>query len=105
MYIFEVQLFRQRRYKLLRSGERLCGIVGAIGDEMAGILFQSQRLEYAVSSGIVDTGDALDQRRAVGKLKNLAEVLKSSPLAGSIGIGHTRWATHGGLQRPTPIPS
>ena len=54
----------------------MCGIVGAIGDEdAAGILFQSlQRLEYRGydSSGIVvDTGDALDRRRAVGKLKIL----------------------------------
>ena len=87
----------------------MCGIVGAIGDEdAAGILFQSlQRLEYRGydSSGIVvDTGDALDRRRAVGKLKNLAEVLKSSPLAGSIGIGHTRWATHGGVTEANAHP-
>ena len=87
----------------------MCGIVGAIGDEdAAGILFQSlQRLEYRGydSSGIVvDTGDALDRRRAVGKLKNLADVLKSSPLAGNIGIGHTRWATHGGVTEANAHP-
>ena len=87
----------------------MCGIVGTIGDEdAAGILFQSlQRLEYRGydSSGIVlDTGDTLDRRRAVGKLKNLAEVLKSSPLAGSIGIGHTRWATHGGVTEANAHP-
>ena len=87
----------------------MCGIVGAIGDEdAAGILFQSlQRLEYRGydSSGIVvDTGDTLDRRRAVGKLKNLADVLKSSPLAGNIGIGHTRWATHGGVTEANAHP-
>ena len=87
----------------------MCGIVGAIVDEdAAGILFQSlQRLEYRGydSSGIVvDTGDALDRRRAVGKLKNLADVLKSSPLAGNIGIGHTRWATHGGVTEANAHP-
>ena len=87
----------------------MCGIVGAIGDENAAdVLFQSlQRLEYRGydSSGIVvDTSTGLDRRRAVGKLKNLGAVLSSDPLEGSIGIGHTRWATHGGVTEANAHP-
>ncbi|MGC6484383.1 MAG: glutamine--fructose-6-phosphate transaminase (isomerizing), partial [Candidatus Puniceispirillales bacterium] len=87
----------------------MCGIVGAIGDENAAeILFQSlQRLEYRGydSSGIVvDNGAGLERRRAVGKLKNLAAVLDQSPVEGQIGIGHTRWATHGGVTEQNAHP-
>lgn len=87
----------------------MCGIVGAIGDENAAeILFQSlQRLEYRGydSSGIVvDTGAGLDRRRAVGKLKNLQNVMAENPLNGAIGIGHTRWATHGGVTEANAHP-
>ena len=81
----------------------MCGIVGIIGDApVAGHLVDAlKRLEYRGydSAGIatLDHG-ALARRRAEGKLAALASRLDREPLAGNIGIGHTRWATHG---RPT----
>jgi glucosamine--fructose-6-phosphate aminotransferase (isomerizing) len=80
----------------------MCGIVGAIGKkEAASILHQSlQRLEYRGydSSGICTLHDgAIERRRAVGKLAELSRVLADKPMQGSVGIGHTRWATHGGV--------
>ncbi|MDF2233417.1 glutamine--fructose-6-phosphate transaminase (isomerizing) [Albimonas sp. CAU 1670] len=79
----------------------MCGIVGILGQgrEAAPILLDAlKRLEYRGydSAGIatVDHG-RLDRRRATGKLSELAKVLESAPIAGSVGIGHTRWATHG----------
>jgi glucosamine--fructose-6-phosphate aminotransferase (isomerizing) len=82
----------------------MCGIVGYIGNREAVpvIVDGLRRLEYRGydSAGVaVFSGDQrLDVRRASGKLRNLEEVLRNKPLAGSYGIGHTRWATHG---RPT----
>lgn len=78
----------------------MCGIVGMLGDRPAAplILEALGRLEYRGydSAGIatLDRG-VIDRRRAEGKLGNLASVLTRLPLAGTIGIGHTRWATHG----------
>src|SRR5688572_12385169 len=78
----------------------MCGIVGIVGkSDVAQRLFDGlKRLEYRGydSAGIctfVDGG--LDRRRAEGKLENLAAELAQSPLGGTIGIAHTRWATHG----------
>ncbi|MGL5165225.1 MAG: glutamine--fructose-6-phosphate transaminase (isomerizing) [Afipia sp.] len=78
----------------------MCGIVGILGrGPVAEQLVDSlKRLEYRGydSAGVATLeGVLLDRRRAKGKLKNLEAVLKTSPLAGHIGIGHTRWATHG----------
>ncbi|AUQ69898.1 glutamine--fructose-6-phosphate transaminase (isomerizing) [Phaeobacter inhibens] len=78
----------------------MCGIVGVLGNhEAAPILVEAlKRLEYRGydSAGIATVnGDALDRRRAVGKLVNLSDLLVHQPLAGKSGIGHTRWATHG----------
>ena len=78
----------------------MCGIVGIVGkSEVAQRLFDGlKRLEYRGydSAGIctIDHGQ-LVRRRAEGKLDNLARELAQEPLGGTIGIAHTRWATHG----------
>ncbi len=79
----------------------MCGIVGYVGPRQApSVIMQGlKRLEYRGydSAGIavlVENG-AIAIRRDVGKLKNLEAMLADSPLRGEIGIGHTRWATHG----------
>ena len=78
----------------------MCGIIGVIGtgDITQSIFDGLKRLEYRGydSAGIATIdGGHLDRRRAEGKLDALRETLAASPLGGSIGIGHTRWATHG----------
>ncbi len=78
----------------------MCGIVGVLGThEVAPILVEAlKRLEYRGydSAGIATVNKGrLDRRRAVGKLVNLSDLLVHDPLAGTSGIGHTRWATHG----------
>lgn len=78
----------------------MCGIVGILGrHEVAPTLVESlKRLEYRGydSAGIATVENGrLDRRRAVGKLVNLSDLLVHDPLPGKIGIGHTRWATHG----------
>ena len=78
----------------------MCGIVGVIGSKPAAplLLEALRRLEYRGydSAGIATLVDgAIERRRAPGKLVNLAEALQLDPLAGTTGIGHTRWATHG----------
>lgn len=78
----------------------MCGIVGVIGTERAApmILEALRRLEYRGydSAGIATLVDGeISLRRAEGKLTNLIDVLADAPLDGLIGIGHTRWATHG----------
>ena len=82
----------------------MCGIVGYIGKKrvVPVILDGLKRLEYRGydSAGIAvgGNGDGLQMRRAEGKLRNLEEAIRLSPIDGTYGIGHTRWATHG---RPT----
>ena len=78
----------------------MCGIIGILGqDEVSDRLMQGlRRLEYRGydSAGICTlVGGDLERRRAEGKLDNLARELKAEPLAGTVGIAHTRWATHG----------
>lgn len=78
----------------------MCGIIGIIGKDSVSerILEGLKRLEYRGydSAGIATlvNGD-IERRRAEGKLINLTNRLTESPLAGDVGIGHTRWATHG----------
>lgn len=78
----------------------MCGIVGYIGKQNATpiILEGLKKLEYRGydSAGLAVIQDGKAQvRRDVGKLKRLEELVHTEPLAGNIGIGHTRWATHG----------
>ncbi len=78
----------------------MCGIVGIVGKQaVAPLLVDAlKRLEYRGydSAGVATVADdMLDRRRAQGKLVNLENRLKEFPLAGKVGIGHTRWATHG----------
>ncbi len=81
----------------------MCGIVGIIGHEPVApqLVDALKRLEYRGydSAGVATLEQGqLTRRRAQGKLRNLEQRLASEPLLGTIGIGHTRWATHG---RPT----
>jgi glutamine---fructose-6-phosphate transaminase (isomerizing) len=78
----------------------MCGIIGIIGkDNVAPLLLEGlKRLEYRGydSAGIATlVNGQIERRRAQGKLDRLAERLKVQALAGTTGIGHTRWATHG----------
>ncbi len=87
----------------------MCGIVGVIGIEPAAplLLEALRRLEYRGydSAGIATlVGAGIARRRAPGKLANLAAVLEQEPLPGVVGIGHTRWATHGAPTRRNAHP-
>jgi glucosamine--fructose-6-phosphate aminotransferase (isomerizing) len=80
----------------------MCGIIGILSekeDAAPRILEGLKRLEYRGydSAGIATLSDKgeIDRRRASGKLQNLDALLDKSPLKGTVGIGHTRWATHG----------
>ncbi len=79
----------------------MCGIIGYVGRREATpiLLGGLARLEYRGydSAGIatLSTSSQMEIRRAVGKLNNLRAVVNETPLTGTIGIGHTRWATHG----------
>jgi glucosamine--fructose-6-phosphate aminotransferase (isomerizing) len=79
----------------------MCGIVGYIGSRDATpiILGGLKRLEYrgydSAGIAVIDADDCIAVRRDVGKLENLERRVAGQPIAGSIGFGHTRWATHG----------
>jgi len=78
----------------------MCGIVGVLSNNEAApqLVEALKRLEYRGydSAGIATVHEQrLDRRREVGKLVNLSDKLVHEPLAGKVGIGHTRWATHG----------
>ncbi len=83
----------------------MCGIVGYVGESScAPILLDGlRRLEYRGydSAGVAVHGKGgIEVVRAVGKLRNLEEALSKRPLEGCVGVGHTRWATHG---RPSEV--
>ena len=78
----------------------MCGIIGYLGPQeaMPILLDGLKRLEYRGydSAGMAIMGpNGLAIRRSLGKLRELEKILTQDPLSGSIGIGHTRWATHG----------
>ena len=79
----------------------MCGIVGYIGAQHAApiVLHGLRQLEYRGydSAGMAVLGEdgALHVRREAGKLSNLARLLDQAPVEGKVGVGHTRWATHG----------
>jgi len=82
----------------------MCGIVGYVGNKpvVPLIIDGLRKLEYrgydSAGIAVVNGAHDLEIRRAEGKLRNLEAVLNESPISGSYGVGHTRWATHG---RPT----
>ncbi len=87
----------------------MCGIIGIVSREpVAHRLVEAlKRLEYRGydSAGVATLdGGRLDRRRAEGKLRNLEARLADEPLGGTIGIGHTRWATHGVPNEPNAHP-
>ena len=78
----------------------MCGIIGYVGEKNVTpiVLEGLRRLEYRGydSAGIaVISKGKLERRRSVGKVELLAKMLEAEPLKGTVGIGHTRWATHG----------
>ena len=79
----------------------MCGIVGYVGPKNAvPLLIEGlKRLEYrgydSAGVAVCRAGGALEVRKRVGRLSNLEEALDANPMAGGLGIGHTRWATHG----------
>jgi glutamine---fructose-6-phosphate transaminase (isomerizing) len=87
----------------------MCGIVGILGKEPValGIVEALRRLEYRGydSAGVatIEHGE-IERRRAPGKLKNLEELLRTQPMMGVTGIGHTRWATHGAANETNAHP-
>ena len=80
----------------------MCGIIGYIGKSQAVpvLLDGLRRLEYrgydSAGVAILD-GGKVETRKRIGRIANLAELLKEKPATGHIGISHTRWATHGGV--------
>ncbi|MBM3190305.1 MAG: glutamine--fructose-6-phosphate aminotransferase, partial [Chloroflexi bacterium] len=80
----------------------MCGIVAYVGPDNATeiVLTGLQRLEYRGydSAGIaIGTDRGIERRRSVGKLRNLLDLLRDDPVEGHVGMGHTRWATHGSV--------
>ena len=83
------------------SWKHMCGIVGYVGNKQVVplIIDGLRKLEYrgydSAGIAVVNEDHELEIRRAEGKLRNLEEAIRLSPLDGTYGIGHTRWATHG----------
>ncbi|HDN78894.1 MAG TPA: glutamine--fructose-6-phosphate transaminase (isomerizing) [Chloroflexi bacterium] len=88
----------------------MCGIVGYIGPREAStiVLEGLKRLEYrgydSAGLAVIERNGKIALRREVGKLVNLENLLREEPASGNIGIGHTRWATHGKPSRYNAHP-
>ncbi len=81
----------------------MCGIVGYVGYKQAAdvVVKGLQRLEYrgydSAGLAVVIPDGSIERRRSVGKLINLMDRMEQEPVEGTVGMGHTRWATHGGV--------
>ncbi len=87
----------------------MCGIVGAVASRnVVSMLIEGlSRLEYRGydSAGVaVLNGDAIERVRAIGRVANMTEKAEAVKLSGQVGIGHTRWATHGGVTESNAHP-
>ena len=87
----------------------MCGIVAYVGTKSAPniVLEGLRRLEYRGydSAGLAVAGaEGIQRRRSVGKIQNLAALLAEHPLEGCVGMGHTRWATHGSVTEVNAHP-
>jgi glutamate synthase domain-containing protein 1 len=103
LFVIETDVNHQKTFNEFISQSRskpMCGIIGYLGPQNpVEVIFEGLRkLEYRGydSAGIAVIRDNhFDVRRSQGKLNELGRLLSRSPIAGKIGIGHTRWATHG----------
>ncbi len=91
---------RARRATLTKDSPFMCGIVGYVGSRSAGTMLIEglKRLEYRGydSAGIaMSNGNGLETRKAKGKISMLESLVSTHPIHGTVGIAHTRWATHG----------
>ncbi|WP_404400822.1 glutamine--fructose-6-phosphate transaminase (isomerizing) [Idiomarina seosinensis] len=88
----------------------MCGIVGATSERrVSDILLEGlKRLEYrgydSAGVAVIDKDNALQSTRRTGKVQALVDAIKAEPLDGTIGIAHTRWATHGGVSEVNAHP-
>src|SRR5207253_8297836 len=95
-------VYLEARKNLCQHGKPMCGIIGYVGNsEAVPILLDGlRRLEYRGydSAGLAVLNDGvIVTRKCVGRINNLAELIRTDPPRGSVGISHTRWATHGGV--------
>src|SRR5262245_18309935 len=88
----------------------MCGIVAYVGAKQASDFLISglKRLEYrgydSAGVAVIDDDGHIETRKTVGRIDNLATCLAAAPLSGHFGIGHTRWATHGGATEHNAHP-
>lgn len=89
----------------------MCGVFGYVGEEKPDLgVFLLQGLAELEYRGYDSSGVSVAQNgklrvyREIGELGNLREVLKSKKLKGAVGLGHTRWATHGGVKKKNSHP-
>lgn len=88
----------------------MCGIVGGVAERhIVNILLEGlKRLEYrgydSAGVALMESDGSLQRAREVGKVKNLAQAVEQSKVNGTVGIAHTRWATHGGVTQANAHP-